>query len=181
MIAAMNVDAAERPNVPITTVMRKINGDLTTKDGMVSIYATIIIRFKTYMSRELNRSLPTRTDDGSTHNCNVMVVPRSSSLTKERESPLIAAKNTIIHKMPADRLGDTVSPAVEKRIIESVTTTNIISEFSAYRVLSSLLRSLLNIATAPLIGDKIGLNRFIFKELQSLPGIRNSLGSATNL
>ncbi len=60
-----------------------------------------------------------------------MVVPRSSSLTKERESPLIAAKNTIIHSMPADKLGETASPAVEKRMIESVTTTNIIRELSA--------------------------------------------------
>ncbi len=68
MIAAMNVEAVERPKVPITTVMRKIKGDLTVNAGMVSMYATIIIMFKTYMSRELKRSLPIRTEDGSTHN-----------------------------------------------------------------------------------------------------------------
>ncbi len=83
------------------------------------------------MSRELKRSFPIKTEDGSTHNWRVMVVPRSSSLTNERESPLIAAKNTIIQRIPADKLGVTVSPAVEKRIIASVTTTNIMRELSA--------------------------------------------------
>ena len=79
-----------------------------------------------------------RTEEGSTHNWRVIDVPLSSSLTNERDSPLIAAKKTIIQRIPADRLGVTVSPDVEKSMIARVTTTNIISELSAYRVLNSL-------------------------------------------
>ncbi len=83
------------------------------------------------MRRVLNANLPIKTAEGLTQSWRVIAVPRSSSLTNERESPLIAAKNIITHKIPDARLGETVSPAVEKRMIERVTTTNIRSEFNA--------------------------------------------------
>jgi len=83
--------------------------------------------------------------------CKVITVPRSSSLTNVLESPDIAEKNITIHRIPASRLGETLSPAMEKRTIESVTTTNITRALSAYLVFSSDCKSFVKTVTVDFI------------------------------
>lgn len=83
------------------------------------------------MRSTLKANLPINTAEGLTQSCSVIAVPRSSSLTNERDSPLIAAKKIITQRIPAARLGETVSPAVENRMMASVTTTNMRSELRA--------------------------------------------------
>jgi len=131
IIAAIKVEADARPKLPRKIVKRKIESVLTVKEGIVTVYAIMIRVLRIYSRSALKASLPRSTDDGFTQSCNVIEVPRSSSLTKERDSPLMAAKKMIIHRIPAERLGETVSPAVENSIIERVTTTNIISALRA--------------------------------------------------
>lgn len=71
----------------------------------------------------------------------------SSSLIKTRESPLEAEKNTTIQNKP-DKISLSVfSSPKENLMMAIVTITNIRSELKAYRVLSSDLKSFLNIST----------------------------------
>ncbi len=47
MIAAINVEAEANPKLPMIMVNRKIEGVCTMNEGMVRMYANIIIAFKT--------------------------------------------------------------------------------------------------------------------------------------
>jgi hypothetical protein len=75
-----------------------------------------------------------------------MTVPLSSSLTNVLESPDIAEKKITTQSNPESNVPPRDSPAVENKITEIVTTTNINKALSAYLVLSSDFKSFKKIA-----------------------------------
>ena len=85
---------------------------------------------------------------GDAINCNVRVVPLSSSETKARESPDIAEKKITTQSSPPVRYSDIFSVPMEKRMTLIVTRINIASALIAYRVLISEWKSFLNKAQA---------------------------------
>ena len=81
--------------------------------------------------RILKSNFPENIVDGFANKWSVMVVPRSSSETKARDSPDIAEKNITTQRSPPVKCAEILSCPIEKRITLIVTSINIAKAFIA--------------------------------------------------
>ena len=125
IIAAIIVDAAAIPKFPSIKAKRNKPRFLIINESNKMEYKRKITIFIAKTRIKLKRSFPENTVPGEAINCNVNVVPRSSSETKARESPDIAEKKITTQSNPPARYSDIFSVPIEKRITLIVTRINI--------------------------------------------------------
>jgi hypothetical protein len=128
--AAIIVKTPESPKFP-SEMIKKNNPKLLIVRLVIATYKNIMNRLRIKVSIMLKRSFPKNTELEPLISFNNKDVPRSSSATKTLESPLDAAKNIIIHSMPALISFDNFSSPSENLITDITTITNISSALTA--------------------------------------------------
>lgn len=144
IIAAIIVEAATSPVLPSTKIIMNPFMSIMSSP-VIRINKTTITRLRAKVSMKLKNSFPRNISDAPAESFNAEDVSFSSSFINTLASPLEAEKNIAIHNKPARTSFDTVSLPTENRMIDMITTTNINNELTAYLLLTSEIRSFLNI------------------------------------
>lgn len=139
--AAIIVDATANPILPSTKDTRKRDKFCIVKPSKIAEYSMVITVFIANVRMRLNINFPVNTVSGEAIRWSVKVVPLSSSDTKALDNPDMAEKKITTQYKPPAKGSDILSLPMENKIMLIVTTINIISEFTAYRVRSSDLKS----------------------------------------
>ncbi len=144
IIAAIIVEADTSPVLPSTNMI--MNPFISViSSPVISKNKITITRLSAKVSVKLKSSFPKNISVAPADSFKAGDVSFSSSFMNTLARPLEAEKNTAIHNKPARTSFDTVSFPIENRIIDIITITNIRSEFTAYLLLISEIRSFLNI------------------------------------